>query len=325
MLLDKGYTFPPKVISFLQYFLLTGHMLLLILSVCLLMACERDQETIQVNLEKRQPVQAKKPFEGLTYAYLPQYSHKVAYTRHNPLVAYLCRKTNLNIRQIFPDTFDEHIKMVGQGQIDISFSNPFIYIQTAREYGAKAFARIVENNGRAKFRGQIICRQDNKAIETLHDCRGKSWIAVDPSSAGGYLFPLGCFLKHGISRDDFREIAFAPGPGGKQEKVVIAVFLGDYDIGSIREGTLELVQDRIDPNSIHVLASTEWYPGWVYAARKGLDASVVRKIEQALLLLNTKTPEEKVILEQAGFKGIIPAKDKDFDPVRELVQAIGMQ
>jgi len=295
---------------------------LLIFVLLFFVSCNQDQETIKVDLEKHRTVETKQPFEGVTYAYLPQYSHKVSYKRHHPLVEYLSQRTNLNIRQIFPDTFNEHIKMVGQGKIDISFSNPLIYIQIAKKYGAQAFARIVEKNGRAMFRGQIICRQDNKAIRTLDDCRGKSWIAVDPHSAGGYLFPLGHFLKHGITEGDFREIAFAPGPGGKQEKVVIAVFLGEYDIGSIREGTLDLVKERIDIDTINVLAHTSWYPGWVYAVRKDLDKSVVKKIKQALLQLNTKTRQDERILKQAGFSGIISAEDKDFDPVRELAKIL---
>ncbi len=317
---NRSYSIPNLFFRYVNRFI--GLLLFLLFGGIFLISCDQDQEAVKVDLDKRRTVQAKKKLEGVTYAYLPQYSHKISYKRHHPLVEYLRQKTDLNIRQVFPDTFDEHVKMVGQGKIDISFSNPFIYIKIAEEYGARAFARIVEENGRSMFRGQIICRQDNKAIRTLNDCRGKSWIAVDPASAGGYLFPLGHFLRHGITRKDFREISFAPGPGGKQEKVVIAVYLGEYDIGSIREGTLDLVQNRIDTDKINVLARTAWYPGWVYAARQGLDRSLVDRIKQAMLELDKDKKQGQKILEQAGFKGIIPARDKDFDPVRELARAL---
>ena len=66
---------------------------------------------------------------------------------------------------------------------------------------------------------------------SISDCRGKRWIAVDSTSAGGYLYALGHFAAHGIQKSDFSEISFAPGPGGKQEGVVLAVFAGKYDIG----------------------------------------------------------------------------------------------
>jgi len=91
---------------------------------------------------------------------------------------------------------------------------------------------------------------------------------------------LWAFYDHGIRKEDFAEIAFAPGPGGKQEKVALAVYAGKYDIGSVREGTLEVVSEKIDISEIRVLATSRWYPGWLYSARKGLDPAVVGKIRK---------------------------------------------
>ena len=244
--------------------------------------CGENESAIKVDLTKKEEVVLKEEPGVITYAYLPQYSHTISHTRHHLLIQYLKKETGLNIRQIFPDTFDEHMKMVGQQKIDISYSNPFIYIKMAHRYGAKAFARIVEMTGKKSFRGQIISRVDNLSIKTLPDCRSKRWIAVDSTSAGGYLYPLGHFMDHGITKTDFKEIAFAPGPGGKQEKVVLSVFAGKYDIGTIREGTLDVVADKIDINKIKIVSMSDPYPGWVYAARKNLDKKNKREINKGL-------------------------------------------
>jgi phosphonate transport system substrate-binding protein len=120
--------------------------------------------------------------------------------------------------------------MFGQGEIDISFSDPCIYVKLANRGGAKAMARIVEENGRAEFRGQIIASKANKTIESSEDCRGRSWVAVDPSSAGGYLFPLGHFDDHDRNLHDFKEVVFA---GGRQENVILGVYTGLHDLGSM--------------------------------------------------------------------------------------------
>ncbi|MCD4744634.1 MAG: phosphate/phosphite/phosphonate ABC transporter substrate-binding protein [Desulfobacteraceae bacterium] len=254
----------------------------------------------------------------ITYAYLPQYSHTTSYKRHHQIIKYLRTETGLNIKQIFPDTFDQHVTMVKNGKVDISFSNPFIYIQIADQFNAKAFARIVTIQDQENFRGQVICRADNKKIKTLKDCRDKTWIAVDRGSAGGYLFPLGLFYSHGIFQSDFKEIVFAPGPGAKQEKVVFAVHAGKYDIGTIREGTLNVVASRINTSDIRVISSTPLYPGWVYATRQNLDAKVIQKIKTALLALDFNKKGDRSILEAANFIKVIPASDPDFDPIREL-------
>ncbi|MEN8243985.1 MAG: phosphate/phosphite/phosphonate ABC transporter substrate-binding protein [Thermodesulfobacteriota bacterium] len=297
----------------------------IILCTLCLWGCMQEDPPLEVDISKREPVRIKMETDVITYAYLPQYSHTVSYQRHHLLVKYLRRETGLNIKQIFPDTFHEHMNRVGQGKIDISFSNPFIYVKIAAKYGARAFARIVEIDGGEKFRGQIICRADNQAIRTINDCRKKRWIAVDPASAGGYLYPLGHFILRGIKPESFAEIAFAPGPGGKQEKVVLAVHAGEYDIGTIREGTLKVVADKIDINEIRIVENTRWYPGWVYAARTGLPSETVEKIKAAFLKLDAKNSESRLVLEAAHFADIIPSQDVEFAPVRELVSRIGLR
>ena len=296
----------------------------ILICLLILIGCSQEEPPLKVDLNKKEAISLKEETDVITYAYLPQYSHTISYQRHHLLISFLRKETGLNIKQIFPDTFDQHMKMVGQGKIDISYSNPFIYIKLAHRYGARAFTRIVEVYQRENFRGQIICRADNTAIRTLDDCRGKSWIAVDSTSAGGYLYPLGHLIEHGIHKSDFSEIAFAPGPGGKQEKVVLSVYAGEYDIGTIREGTLNVVADRIDINEIRVIANTRWYPGWVYAAKADLEPEIVAKIKQALLKLDVNRNEHKQILAAADFVGVIPSDDQDFDSVRELAFRVGI-
>jgi phosphonate transport system substrate-binding protein len=119
-------------------------------------------------------------------------------------------------------------------------------------------------------------------------------------------------------------VDFAPGPGAQQEKVVLAVYADKYDVGTIREGTLNVVADRIDINEIRVIANTHWYPGWVYAARADLKPGIVEKIKKAFLRLDYNQSEYMRILKAADITGIIPSEDRDFDPVRDLVERLGV-
>jgi phosphonate transport system substrate-binding protein len=283
--------------------------------------CSEEQAT-RVDLSDRGPAMLPARSEAITYAYLPQYAHSVAHRRHRRLVEHLRAETGLPLRQVFPATFDEHLKMVIRGEIDISFTNPFVYIQMA-DYGVRAFARVVEDSSGADFRGQLITRVDNTEINAIEDLRGKRWLAVDPISAGGYFFALGLFADHGLQPADFGEVAFAAG-SGKQEQVVLAVYSGAYDVGSIREGTLPLLADKVDLSRIRVLAETQPYPGWLYAAGRGLAPEVTAKIAAALLSLDSDNPDQAAILEAAGFKAIIPAADADYDPIRELAVKLAL-
>lgn len=296
--------------------------LLLIVATFTLMSCRDSEKPVAISLDKRQEITFRPQIPAITYAYLPQYSHTESFQRHNRLVEYLAEETGLPLRQVFPDTFDNHISMFGQGKIDISFSNPFVYVKLANRFGARAMARIVEKDGRAEFRGQIIARRDNAAIETIEDCRGKSWVAVDPSSAGGYLFPLGHFVDQGFSLDDFQEVVFA---GGRQENVILGVYAGLHDIGSIREGSLRVVKDKIDVQQIKVIDSSRWYPGWVYAHSPRLPAEVTERIRAAMLKLDYENdPRHRAILDAAQFIGFVPSDDQDFAPIRELSDKVGL-
>ncbi|MFZ7128709.1 MAG: phosphate/phosphite/phosphonate ABC transporter substrate-binding protein [Desulfobacterales bacterium] len=302
-----------------------GKIWLPVLLVCAFhISCSDDAPPLRVDLSVREEVNVRIDPQAVTFAYLPQFSHTVSFQRYNPLIRYLEGATGRPFRQVFPDTFDEHMRMVGQGKIDISFSNPFVYVKIAGQYGAKAFARVVEADGNEFFRGEIICRSDNRTVRDLDDVRGKRWIAVDPGSAGGYLFPLGHFLRNGIRPGHFTEIAFAPGPGGKQEKVVLAVHAGQFDIGTIREGTLQVVADKIDLSEIRVISRTPWYPGWVFSAGTRLDPNFVAVVRDAFTTLDPADAGDREILDAARIIRIIPAADADFDPVRSLLSEVGI-
>lgn len=289
------------------------------------MGCENDLSPVKVDMTQREEISTGARQPVITYAYLPQFSHTVSFERHHRMVRYLSEATGLNIQQIFPETFYEHMLMLSQGKIDISYANPFVYALTAERYDARVFAKIIELTGEAEFGGLIITRRDNPDIEKIEDCRGKRWIAVDQFSAGGYLFGLGYFMDHGILPEDFAEIVFAPGPGGKQESVILGVYAGRYDVGTVREGALELLEDKIDLSQIKILARTPRYPGWNYAARAGLAEEVVEDIKKAMLSLDYGKPDHRIILNKAAMKGIIPASPEDFNAVKNLVVRTGLK
>jgi len=294
----------------------------MLLAAFLFFSCGEGEEAVKVSLDKRQEISFRPQLPAITYAYLPQYSNTESFQRHHRLVEYLAEQTGLPMRQVFPDTFAHHISMFGQGKIDISFSNPFTYVKLANRFGAKAMARIIEEDGRAEFRGQIIARKDNEAIQTVEDCRGKSWVAVDPSSAGGYLFALGHFVEHGLNLRDFKEVVFS---GGRQENVILGVYAGLHDLGSIREGSLKVVENKIDLNQIKVVASSRSYPGWVYAYSPRLPQEAADKIRAALLKLDYQhNPSHRAILDAARFIGFVPSDDRDFDPIRDLSTKVGL-
>ena len=65
-----------------------------------------EEKIVRVDMSVREEIRVPEPKPAITYAYLPQYSHKVSYLRHSKLIDYLSRESGLTIRQVFPDTFE---------------------------------------------------------------------------------------------------------------------------------------------------------------------------------------------------------------------------
>ena len=102
------------------------------------------------------------------------------------------------------------------------------------------------------------------------------------------------------------------------------MYAGAFDVGTIRKGTLDVVRDKIDLEQIRVLAESRPYPGWVYSVRKGFDPASTEKIARALQDLNMSRRDDAVILGAAGMIGIIPARDEDYDSIRELAMRLDL-
>jgi hypothetical protein len=58
-------------------------------------SCSQEEKPVPVDLSKREDVYPEKETFNITYAYLPQFSHRVSFARHNPLVEYLKKETGL--------------------------------------------------------------------------------------------------------------------------------------------------------------------------------------------------------------------------------------
>lgn len=94
------------------------------------------------------------------------------------------------------------------------------------------------------------------------------------------------------------------------------------DIGTIRQGTLEVVVDKIDPRAIRVVAEPPWNPGWVFSSKNGLDPAIVAAVGTALLALDIRYSDQQAILDAAQIAGAIASTDTDYDAVRQAVRQV---
>ncbi|MCX7424843.1 MAG: PhnD/SsuA/transferrin family substrate-binding protein [Planctomycetia bacterium] len=234
---------------------------------------------------------------------------------------------------IVPLAYEAVEPAVERAEIDFVLANPAIYVAMEQRFGASRIATL--KNSRSGevctlYGGAIFCRADRGDIETLEDLKGRTFMATDKSSMGGWLAALREFKEQGIDPfDDFLEVRF----GGTHDAVVHAVRRGEVDAGTVRTDTLEsmaregkicLKDFRVlhqckDPNHVvSFLHSTQLYPEWPMAELAHTPTDLAEQVAAALIRMPADSPAAKA----AGCAGwTIPLS---YQSMHECLRELGM-
>jgi len=246
---------------------------------------------------------------------LPRLSATELSMMFRPLTEYLSRETGQKVTLVVAKDFDTFEKQVRDGELDLAFSNPLVYVQLKKERDLAPLGLAAEKKGGTKFRGVIIARKDS-GLADVSGLKGKRLIFVDEDSLGGYIGQALLLKKQGFDlQRDFVRLPFAK----KHDNVTMAVFNKAADAGGIREDDLEKMKDKVDLSQLKILAYTDSFPNWPLFAAPKLGAAVRESVRVALLKLHAGDP----ILEAAKLTAFAPVSDKDYDGLRDAARIVG--
>ena len=197
---------------------------------------------------------------------------------------------------IVPLAFDEINESVERREVDFVLVNPSIYIELEVKYGVSRLLTLKNQllgEEMIHFGGAIFARAENTEVNTLEDIKGKSFVAVDKESFGGWQMQWKEFLDHGIDPyKDFTKVDFA----GTQDQTVFRVLNGEYDAGAARTGILEQMAEegKIIISDIKIinrctgcgfpfLHSTQIYPEWPVARLTHVDGDLAHEVALAMM------------------------------------------
>ncbi len=248
--------------------------------------------------------------KSIKVAILPLYSAITLYDRFDPLMRYLSQRTGYEFKLVIPRDFEEFYNTVKRGEVQFSYSNPYIYILLADKGCLSAFANTVIETSGDIFRGIIITRADSP-IRTIEDLRGKRVMAVSYKSAGGFLAEKLFLAEKGI--DVFKDLHMTEGK--TQEKVILNVYRKNADAGFVRETALDVLKEEMDLHKIRIVARTPYIANWPFAAAPNTDPALVDEVRRDLLDLS-----DARILHAAEIRRFIAASDRDFDDLRRRIE-----
>ncbi len=272
---------------------------------------DRDFDVVRVmikNLTGKNYLEYGK--KSIKVAILPLYSAITLFDRFDPLMRYLTRKTGYEFKLVIPRDFEDFVNIVERGEVQFSYSNPYIYIQLADSGFLSAFANTVIRDSGDIFRGIIITHKSSP-IRSLDDLKGKRVMVVSYKSAGGFLAQKLLLNKNGINVSKDLQLT----EGKRQEEVILNVYRRTVDAGFVRESALDELKEEIDLHAIRVIARTPYIANWPFAAARSTDRRVVEAVRTGLLDLR-----EKMVLAAAKIESFKPASDKDFDGLRKRIK-----
>lgn len=247
----------------------------------------------------------------------------------NPTAHYLTNQLPEYDFEIVPLDFNEVDSAVRKGEVDFILVNPGIYVNL--EYRHRVSRLATMNNLRGDnpykiFGGVIFTHSDREDIRELEDLNGKSFMAVDATSLGGFQMAWRELNLKGLNPyNDFSSIEF----GGIHDHVVQSVLKGKVDAGTVRTDILERMASSGDINLEDIRTinpqqheefpfrhSTRLYPEWPFSKVRQTPDELAKQVALALYQM----PKDHPACIAGNFAGWdIPL---DYQQVHELFQEL---
>ncbi len=268
--------------------------------------------------------------QTLSIGVLAKSGDTVAVAKWTETANYLSRKLPDYQFVLVPLGFKEIHEAVARGRIDFILTNPAFFVELEKLYGISRIATLINQSVGGQqtttVGGVIFTRADRQDINTLADLKGKSFIAADELSFGGWIVAWYELFKQDIApATDFSSLSFA----GTHEAVVQAVLAGTADAGTVRTDTLERMSEEkklqldqlkvLNPQpaaAFPFLLSTDLYPEWPMAAIKTTPDRLARLVTSALMAMDTDDPAA-LASQSAGWT--IPL---NYQPVHDCLLAL---
>ena len=253
------------------------------------------------------------------------HDREITASRWQPLVDYLNQQQSpaQSFELVVLDLQDLDAALAA-GALDFIFVNPSLYVSYSYRYGLSSplatLLNIEQGESVSQFAGVIFSRADRSDLRQPADLKGKRIAAISRQSLAAFQMQAVELQRQGISPTDDIELQET---GLPLRSVIDAVMSREADAGFMRAGVLEqlqaeglleagsykLIGSRQQPG-FPLMASTQLYPEWPFAALPHTSPDIVRQVTARLLSL----PANSEVAQQLGIAGFtIPGDYRGID------------
>jgi len=240
------------------------------------------------------------------FAPLPTENRKTVITQFYPMVKYLEKVLNIEIKIDYNDNYHDIIQKIKQGDIDIAYLGPLPYIITTMQYpNLNPIVSFKNKNGKSFYTCSLTTFISNNT--EINKINNETIALTQPESTCGYLSVNSILHKNNVNIEDnkYRYI-------GTHDEAALSVIRGEFSFAG--------VQTRIAHKYVHLglkeLAKTTPIPNFALVANlNAVNDEMLQKIKKAML----RVDEKELATWGGNIKyGCSESKDKDYDDLRKL-------
>jgi len=207
-----------------------------------------------------------------------------------------------------------------QNQVDLVLAGPSEYVIINSRTKSVPIISLT----RLRYRSVIAVRGDS-GIKSLDQLKGKTIAVTNLASTASHLGSMQLLIEAGLDpQSDLKVVVLEDKTHGKE--ALEALNKGEVDAwGVVIYRYDRYLQERgFSQQDFPVIAKGELLPNDVFIANSNLSTEFVNSMGEKMLTHQDKLMEG-IIAAESKFKGgnLIPAKDSDYDMIRQVYKAIG--
>ncbi len=250
------------------------------------------------------------------FGVVPRDNPRLLYEKYQPLLDYLSERTGLSFELIVKRDYEDTVKSLGMGEIDMAFLGPLTYLEARAGYGAVCILRPKGIDGTGFYRS-IIVKKRGSTLNDISNLKGKR-IAFGPvKSTAGNLIPRYMLANHGIHLSElsgFKNFDY-------YDSVAKAVLKGQFDVGAVRD-TVAIRYERL---GLEKVAESRLIPTGPLVVGANVPFSIVEIVKNSLLEIDPRKSEYIRLLNRLDDElknGFMPASDSDYSDIRGLINSV---
>lgn len=250
----------------------------------------------------------------LRFAPLPLLDEHQLRLQFLPLLDYLARETGEKFEFVYLKNNDEIVEALASGKIELAHLGPLPYVQLRRRMShAEPLVHFLESDGSSAYRCVLAAYGDGAKPKT-RELTHKRFALTQPASTCGPFAVNAMLRRAGRALDkDGNSHAYL----GSHDKTALAVVQGKADVVGVKQNIAEKYRNL----GLQVFDEVGPFPGLALVAdTHALSPQRREAIRRAML---GAEPARRAGWGDLIRHGTAPARDVDYDAIREILRESG--